>query len=568
MFLQTLKQTRLVGFIMMAAITLISVVPVISSLSYVKDLNQVSIIDGISGNYFLVLVFVIVVPVIAFIVWSFLNKRSSSDFYHSIPYTRLCIYLSKSAAILTWIAGILAVSYVSQIVLFIANRNYYNVDYVIMLRMYIAILICSLLCMAIINVAVSITGNILSNICVTGLIMFLPRFILVMVTEMTVYHGENYMVSNSGVGLLDASNNMIIGWVFSAFGLTWSSTSDTDMVLSLTSNLYTLVLALIYIALGAVLFVRRKSETAGKAANGRILPVVIRTLIVFTIAFMAVIMAYTNEDYDVTTAVIVLFIVSALVVLVYECIVSRKMNVIKQCIPSILLGYVLAVVIGTGADAFGKYEASYEPEASKLSYVSIQPADSYYTSDNGYFSSISSKIHFTDDEITDYVSKQFVSYKDKCISAGVHSYAYTDRSHISRYKVGFRQSGVTHYREIELTDSEAQKLAGLLKKDEGYVEAYMNLPDSDRVSFTYISGYMEPDECMDVYKTLVTEVKELGFEKWYQIINANDYAYCMTVQFSKGGITYGMQLPISEDMPKTYNKYIELKNARYQSDVN
>ena len=129
MFLQTLKQTRLAGFIMMAVITLISVVPIISSLSYIKEYKQVNNVGGISGNYFLVLVFIIVVPVISLIVWSFLNKRSGSDFYHSIPYTRLCIYLSKTAAILTWIAGILVVSYVSQAVLFMANRQYFNVDY-------------------------------------------------------------------------------------------------------------------------------------------------------------------------------------------------------------------------------------------------------------------------------------------------------------------------------------------------------------------------------------------------------------------------------------------------------
>ena len=174
MFLQTLKQTRLAGFIMMAVITLISVVPIISSLSYIKEYKQVN-------N---------VVPVISLIVWSFLNKRSSSDFYHSIPYTRLCIYLSKTAAILTWIAGILVVSYVSQAVLFMANRQYFNVDYATMFRMYLSIFICSLLCMAIINVSISITGNILSNICVTGLIMFLPRFIALMVTKLNVWEPD------------------------------------------------------------------------------------------------------------------------------------------------------------------------------------------------------------------------------------------------------------------------------------------------------------------------------------------------------------------------------------------
>ena len=240
MFLQTLKQTRLAEkLIMMAVITYISYFKSISSLSYIKEYKQVNNAGGISGNYFLVLVFIIVVPVISLIVWSFLNKRSGSDFYHSIPYTRLCIYLSKTAAILTWIAGILVVSYVSQAVLFMANRQYFNVDYATMFRMYLSIFICSLLCMAIINVSISITGNILSNICVTGLIMFLPRFIMLMVTELTVFHGEAYMISNSGVGLLDSSSNMIVGWVFSVFDMYNGSSGIVDMVLSLTSNFYT-----------------------------------------------------------------------------------------------------------------------------------------------------------------------------------------------------------------------------------------------------------------------------------------------------------------------------------------
>lgn len=561
MFLQTLKQTRLVGFIMMAAITLIAVVPIISSIKYAKEYNQVCSVSGISDNYFLVLVFVLVVPVISFIVWSFLNKRSSSDFYHSIPYTRLCIYLSKTAAILAWVVGILAVSYVSQAVLFIANKKYFNVDYATMFRMYLAIFICSLLCMAIINVAASITGNILSNICVTGLIMFLPRFLGVMITEMTVYHGETYMIRNSGVGLLDSSNNMIIGWVFSVLGISNGSSGITDMVLGLTSNLYTLILALIYIVFGAVLFIKRKSETAGKAANGKILPMIIRTLIGFTIAFVAVMMAYTNEDYDVTVGVVVLFIVSALVVFVYECIVSRRMNVIKQCIPAILLGYVLAVVVGTGANSFGKYEASYEPDDSRMSYVSIQTMDNYYMSDNGYFNAISSKIKFTDDEILKYVSDKFIAYKAKCISNGVHRYVHNSSGTVTSYMIGFRQNGVTHYRKVELTDSDAQKLASLLKKDEKFVKSYMELPDSDKISVTTISGNMEDSDSKDIYETLVSEVKEIGFEKWYQIVNSDSDAFMMEVRFSKNGVIYDMALPISKNMPKTYNKYIGIRNT-------
>ena len=56
MFLQTLKQTRLVGFIMTAIIALISAAPIISEINYMKQYESTSYsnINGVSDNYFLV----------------------------------------------------------------------------------------------------------------------------------------------------------------------------------------------------------------------------------------------------------------------------------------------------------------------------------------------------------------------------------------------------------------------------------------------------------------------------------------------------------------------------------
>lgn len=157
----------------------------------------------------------------------------------------------------------------------------------------------------------------------------------------------------------------------------------------------------------------------------------------------------------------------------------------------------------------------------------------YYASDNGYFSSISSKVQFTDEEILKYVSEKFGAYKDKCISNGVHNYIYNGRGSVTNYKVGFRQNGVTHYRRIQLTDSDANKLASLLKKDENFVKAYMELPDSDKISVNYITGNMEDSDCKDIYETIKSEIKQIGFEKWYQIVTSDADTFLMSVRFSK-----------------------------------
>ena len=134
------------------------------------------------------------------------------------------------------------------------------------------------------------------------------------------------------------------------------------------------------------------------------------------------------------------------------------------------------------------------------------------------------------------------------------------RGSVTNYKVGFRQNGVTHYRRIQLTDSDANKLASLLKKDENFVKAYMELPDSDKISVNYIKGNMEDSDCKDIYETITSEIKQIGFEKWYQIVTSDADTFLMSVRFSKNGVTYDMVLPISKNMPQSYNKYISIRN--------
>ena len=117
-----------------------------------------------------------------------------------------------------------------------------------------------------------------------------------------------------------------------------------------------------------------------------------------------------------------------------------------------------------------------------------------------------------------------------------------------------------HYRRIQLTDSDANKLASLLKKDENFVKAYMELPDSDKISVNYITGNMEDSDCKDIYETITSEIKQIGFEKWYQTVTSDVDTFLMSVRFSKKGVTYDMVLPISKNMPQSYNKYIGIRN--------
>ena len=59
--------------------------------------------------------------------------------------------------------------------------KYFIVDYSTTFSIYTAEFLCALLCSASIALACCVTGNIISNICLSGIIIFLPRFILILV---------------------------------------------------------------------------------------------------------------------------------------------------------------------------------------------------------------------------------------------------------------------------------------------------------------------------------------------------------------------------------------------------
>ena len=51
-------------------------------------------------NPYIMLVMYAFVPLMVMMLFGFMNKRRASDFYHSLPYSRLCIYISFLSAVI------------------------------------------------------------------------------------------------------------------------------------------------------------------------------------------------------------------------------------------------------------------------------------------------------------------------------------------------------------------------------------------------------------------------------------------------------------------------------------
>ena len=593
LFWQTVIQLKVIGFISLAVVAFVSGFPIIiKGLNIKKMINAAnaaaesgaevinmsstytSLVSPISSQGVLLIVVLVITPILALYAWSFLNKRSTSDFYHSLPYKRKALFISKFAAVTFWQAVSMLTAFVASFIGYHIFRNYFIVDYGVTIHIYVAEFICALLCSAAIALACSITGNIFSNICVSGLIVFLPRFIILLVA-ITVTGSVATATMECPVWILDNSYNMLTAQVLGVFDSIYSTSSSvSQMLLSIASNMYTLVLAIIYIVLGCVLFTKRKSETAGKPALGWKLQFAIRTAIGFVISVLGV-MLYIREKRGGYSGyfleyIVVPFVVAAFVVIIYEVISSRKLHRIIKAIPSIILAYVIAAVFGVIVNAGIGQMLSYVPDTSKVKYVKMSIANdnmSYrYSNENDYFEDIVSRLKITDEEViklvADSIEDNLQNIQD--ISAGYYNNGRKNEEYV-KYNVYIKDGIFGRYRKVFIKQSEVVKLASKFGNMQDISKEYKNLPAFEDAKLTFMDNIITQEAAKEVYETFINEINSIPFTQYYSCINDISSRYrgglpYIYISFTSNGITYSAQILLGDKLPKTLNAYYNAVN--------
>ena len=193
LYVEALKRIRLPGIILSVLLTLEAIlIPLGLEIGYVMTRRMYGadhyvdytpeVLGGSELHIFLFLVAVIGAPVFTWVLFSFLNKRNASDYYHSLPHTRLSLYVSNVAALVSWLAGIIIVtSGISRLTASLFPKVI-SVEVGTYFPYMAGCFALSLLISACIIIGKSITGTVFSNLVVTALIMVFPRFVMSMVT--------------------------------------------------------------------------------------------------------------------------------------------------------------------------------------------------------------------------------------------------------------------------------------------------------------------------------------------------------------------------------------------------
>jgi ABC-2 type transport system permease protein len=333
-------------------------------------------------------------------------------------------------------------------------------------------------------------------------------------------------------------------------------------------------MAVILMIVGMFLFVRRKSDSAGFSAPNKFLQTTYRIIIALIVCLLPIYMIFQNivnkNPFTGSTLFeyFIEYLVAVFVFFLYELITTRKWKNMLKAIPSLLILAVLNIVILTGMYGIYKNVLSFTPKADEVQAVQILSSEnpSYSSEDLLYFTKSAEEI-----ELNNPVIKQVVcdNLKDavNTINDSLSNYQNAYRSSTVK-TVAIRTGLRTYYRNIVLSDSDLRTIAKELSQNEAYKKAYMELPELGKASTTVSLSDVSLSEHSTklIYNTLREEVKSLGFEKWYSILNQyswdNNSYYIDTVILdgAVGFNNYSARIPLDTTLKNTCNLYFQEAN--------
>lgn len=559
-----MRQLRMFGFIVSSLyLVFLIAVPI---LEYIDYLHYVE-----NGQYPLAVSFsslmeplmalpIFAAPIMALIVFSGFNKRKYADFYHALPYTRICIFLSYTASILTWIFSVLILSGVVNLLMHFIFPAVYVISFAGFADILLSMAVMTLMTVSAVLLGCSFTGTLLANITASGLILFLPRFVIILLVN-TITAKLSFVVEEYFMAILSTKYNILVDYLaaIARFG----SEAVYPLQNNLACDLYSLMLALAMGTLAAILFVRRKSESAAKSAPRRSIQAGIRIALTLTFSFIATCMLLTGRE-NLSLAVF-FYIIAVLIYFIYELLSTRNWKNLLKVVPSLGIVVLLNLAFVGTVSTVTSFSAAFRPQADEIisvrfmidDYV-IQYEDSWNAVGN-YCDRQVQNISIDDPEILSIVANVLNENMEK-FDRGAPYYESTSRI------VAIKTGAITRYRRIFLSRKTMNTLLEQLSQLPEYREKYLSIPPAlsgtENVqlgSHGFITDQKEWN-WNAILDCLQEEIHTAGFETWYQFVNADlshEALISYATESSVQGLTKAM-IPLSYDLtPKTLSLVIK-----------
>ncbi|MCD8009840.1 MAG: hypothetical protein LUF34_03425 [Lachnospiraceae bacterium] len=553
LYRDAIRQTRMIGLLYTLILSLEAVLVPIGSVLSIQSMDYAEYTASSVGLWdmhpLVVLTFCAMAPLLTLQMFDFLTKRNASDFYHSIPQTRTCLFVSFTAAALTW--SLLAQWGTTILAMAVHGcfPAYFSVVVRSTLTISVQISAGILFVVGAALLAVTLTGTYFTNFVVTLLIIFVPRGLMLVVQQAV---GSTLTIVNSDRYLTFLGNgwNVVTGGIFGLF-----FSSETSVFLNFRAGAYTAALGILYMIIACVLFNRRKSETAGEAAVHpkvqlffRLIPALVISLIpdVLIFTFMAEQESVNSEDIYIF---FIFYLVAVLTYFLYELISTRKIKNLVKAVPGLAVLLAVNLLLIFGMYGMQRSVLSYCPEAEEIDSVSVGSESvyvwgaSFSEEYDGYLTSRASEILLTDTETKELIATRLaesIAYDSSSEVRESTTTAYSSR------EIAIRVNGRTTYRYIHFSQSDIRNLAEKLLANDAMQDIYMNLPDSGDTNLSLYCDSLGNAGAKKVYEALQEDIAEMGFTEWY--------SYCTNVSYT----TYyaNLSMVYTEDGRKTAENFV------------
>lgn len=487
-------------------------------------------------------------------LFGFMNKRNASDFYHSIPLNRICVYISYSAVVVFWgLISIISASFMSYFFYRLIPAYMFNLPFEFAKNTIFASVVAMLLSMSVTLLAKTLSGTDFANIVITALIMFTPRFFLMSLAESVI--SATRIATTTAIPFANpALNILIVPFVSGSYG-----TFDENITSPYTL-IYSLVLAVIYYVVALFLYKIRKSEAAGKSSVYRGVQIAVRCVIGFWPIMLLCEqclnggIAYVDNYiwYETIGGSVILYFL-------YELLTTKSFKRLPRAIPAYFIVAAAGVAFLWGGTVCRDAILNDIPAVSEIESVSISS-----------FLSVSlniqeaQKYKFTDTELIEVLRSSLKENVDYIKTHNTSSAWELYNNYDSRYTIIFHTASGRELERCVFVDGQAQNLIlNCVSEDEEYISAVASLPPDSDVQG--ISIYQYPDTVSAAYiyenenafwESYKKEYNALTLEEKFDILQGShqldDFVAAFSITVYNNGGYYFVNLSVTKsNFPKT-----------------
>lgn len=587
LYLDSLRRTSLLGVLFTALLCIQSAIVffgfTIGCSNY--DLENIKVtvetVTLLEINPCILLIPAVFVPLLMLTLFGFLNNRSTSDFWHSTPFSRECIYITFVLTALTWAVVAAVLSTALSAICFSLMPKFFAINYASVLGLFLSSLAMAVLVAGAFAIASSLTGTLLNTLVVATIILILPRVIMIyfsaLISNGMLFYGIPYEGFNS------ISLNQIFGLVF---GIFFGGISVSELLSNYSSICYTVSLGVVYLIIGLIFFKHRKSEAASYSSVNKYLQTALRIIVAFVVCLIPIYIITSSQKErdalytDQIFTCFVLYVVAIVVYFLYELITTKKAKNMLKAIPALAILAVVNIAMIIAVNKTYKAEYNYTPTPQTVSAIRI--SESIDNNIDNYFKKIMSITDINDHQLETLLCDLYVKTRE----------AYENESIYSKYSntatVGFKSGNTYKYRKVYMTDEDYEKYGELLAKNREINSIYNIeniLKDAVHNDVSLYIGedfYITDEERQNIMDAYFEDVNSLPFNEWYYIA-CNPYTNYITTtdgqvkhyksigkiytSVNVNGATYYVNLPIDNRMTKTFNLIMSMV-FEHQKDNN